>query len=50
MPPYHKLTKTTMKTKNITKETDRQCRLYKKYDDYITSACQILAQKEIKDT
>jgi hypothetical protein len=57
MPPNHKLTKTTFKTKilttynkssirsgimnkisynkNITKETDRQCRLCQKYDEHI---------------
>jgi hypothetical protein len=28
---------------NITKETDRQCRLYKKYNKHIISACPNLA-------
>jgi len=73
MPPYHKLTKLTMKTtiiattynessirsgitnkisynKNITKETDRRCRLCQKYGEHIISVCPILAQKKIKDT
>jgi hypothetical protein len=30
---------------NITKETDRQCRLFQKFDEHIISACSILAQK-----